>query len=84
MEFLYNHLFLRLELPFHHHHNITKSLAKMLSLHLGSNSHIKNSGDLLRKINNINIENKSLGSLNIKLLYTNIPVNKCIKYLENL
>ena len=38
------------------------------------NLHIKNSGDLLNEINIINMENNSLGSLDIKLLYTNIPV----------
>ena len=28
------------------------------------------------------MENKSLATLNIKLLFTNIPVNKCIRHLE--
>ena len=32
--------------------------------------------------NNMNMENKSLLSLSIKPLYTNIPVKKCIKRLE--
>ena len=48
-----------------------------------SKSHIKNSSDLLRKIDNINTENKFLASLDIKSLCINIPVNKCIKRLEN-
>ena len=63
-------------------HNIIKSFNKMLSslLDIISNSHMKNSGDLLLKINNINMENKSLANLDIKSLYTFIPVNKCIKY----
>ena len=39
-----------------------------------SNLHIKNTSDLLNKINNINIENKYLASIDIKSLYTNIPV----------
>ena len=43
---------------------------------------IENSSDLLYKINNINMENKSLPSLNIKSLYTNIHVKKCIKHLQ--
>ena len=33
----------------------------------------KNSGDLFNKINNLNMENKSLASLEIKSLYTKIP-----------
>ena len=45
-------------------------------------SYIKNSGDLLNKINTLNIENKSQASLDIKTLYTNIPANKPIKHLE--
>ena len=28
------------------------------------------------------MDNKSLASFKIKLLYPNIPVNKCIKHLE--
>ena len=47
-----------------------------------SNLHIKNSGDLLNNINNLDMENKSLESLDIKSLFTNIPVKKCIKHLE--
>jgi len=66
-------------------HNIAKSLAKLLTPLLGtiSNSHIKNSNDLINKIKNINMQNKLLSSLDIKSLYTNIPVNKCITRLEN-
>ena len=44
----------------------------MLSPLLGaiSNSHIKNSGDLLNKINNLNLKNRSLVSLGMKSLYS--------------
>ena len=61
-------------------HNITKSLAKMLSHLLGmiSNPHIKNANDLLNKINDLNMENKSLASFDIELFYTNVPVKKRI------
>ena len=64
---------------------IIRSLAKISTPLLGtiSNLHVKNSGNLLNKIDNINIKNKSLASQDIKSLYTNISVNKCIKYLEN-
>ena len=53
-------------------HNITKSFVKKFSLLFGmiSNSHIMNFGDLLNKINHINLENKSFASPDIKSLYT--------------
>ena len=44
---------------------------------------MKNFHDLLKKINNTNMKNKSFASLKIKSLYTNIPVSECIKRLEN-
>ena len=57
-------VFLEMENTFH---NIIKSLANILSPLLGtiSNSYIKNSSDLLNKINKISMENKCLASLNI-------------------
>ena len=48
-----------------------------------SDACISNCGSLLNKIININMKNKSLTSLDIKSLYTNITVAKCIKHLEN-
>ena len=55
----------------------------MLSPLLGriGNSHIKSSGNLLNKIN-MYMENKSLVTLDINSLYTNIPVNKYPKDLD--
>ena len=47
-----------------------------------SDAHINNSGSL-NKIININVKNKSLTSLDIKSLFTSIPVDKCIKHLMN-
>ena len=44
-----------------------------------SNSHIKNSNDLLNKINNLDIENKSLASNNIASQNINIPVKNVQK-----
>ena len=66
-------------------YNISKSLAKMLSPLLGmiNDLHIKNSSDLLNKINNINRENKYLVSLNIKSFYANIPVYTPIFLFKN-
>ena len=45
-----------------------------------NNTYVKHYRKLLNKMNNININNKSLACLDIKLLYTNIPLNKCIEY----
>ena len=46
------------------------------------NSQTKNSSDLINKIDNLNMENKSLASIHIKLWYTNILVKNCIKRSE--
>ena len=43
---------------------------------------MKNTSDLLVKINNINTKNKCLSCLYMKSLYSNIPLCKCIKRLE--
>ena len=66
-------------------HKIDKSLAKISTSILGtiSISNIKNYSDLLHGINNTDLKNKSLDSLVITSLYTNMPVSKCIKHLEN-
>ena len=45
-------------------------------------AHIKNSGSLLDQQTDIDM-NKYLSSLDIKSLYTNIPVDKCIERLHN-
>ena len=47
-----------------------------------SNLPIKNFGDLLNKINNLNMENIFLAGLDIKSFYTNIPVCKYMKCSE--
>ena len=71
-------------------HKIARKLAKTLTPLLGtiSTAHIKHSGDLLDRLQNINItRNKKLASLDVKSLYTNIPVKHCIDkihaHLEN-
>ena len=65
-------------------HKIAREIAKILTPLLGtiSPTHIKNSGDLLHKLTNIDIQNKRLASLDIKSLYTNIPVKKCLELLK--
>ena len=48
-----------------------------------SSNHLKHSGDLLNRIRDINFRNKKLASLDIKSLFTNIPVEKAITLLDN-
>ena len=66
-------------------HRIAKAIAKILTPFLGtiSPSHLRNSGDLLNKIKHLNLHNMTLSSLDIKSLYTNIPVRKCIDKLKS-
>lgn len=66
-------------------HRIAKELAKTLTQLLGtiSPAHIKHSGDLLRRLKYIkNTRTRKLISLDIKSLYTNIPVKACLKKIE--
>ena len=64
---------------------ITTLLPKIWSLFLGtiSDAHINDSGSYLNKIININMKNKSLASLDIKFLHTNVLIDKWIERLEN-
>ena len=56
----------------------------MLSSLLSTICDINNSGNLFNKVNNMNMEKKSLASLQIKSLDSlDIPVNKCLNNLEN-
>ena len=65
-------------------HKIARKLAKTLSPLLGkiSTSHLKNSGDLINRIRDLNMENKLMASLDVTSLYTNIPVKKCLDSLN--
>ena len=65
-------------------HKIAKAIAAILTPLLGSFStaHIKNSGELLEKLKNIDTSNKSIASLDIQSLYTNVPVKKCLNLLK--
>ena len=65
-------------------HKIAKAIASILNPLLGtiSPAHIINSGDLITKLNKINSKNMRLASLDIKSLYTNVPVNKCLNLLS--
>ena len=43
----------------------------------------KNSGPLLNKFTDINMNNKYLARLDIKSLHTKIPIDRCIERLHN-
>jgi predicted GIY-YIG superfamily endonuclease len=68
--------------------SVTNSLAKwvasILSLSLGkiSPSHLKNSSDLLEKIGTLETTNLKLISFDITSLYTNVPINTTIEWLD--
>ena len=65
-------------------HKIARAIAKILTPLLGtiSPTHIKNSGDLIQKLQDIDMTDKLMASLDVTSLYTNIPVEKCIDKLE--
>ena len=53
-------------------HKIARATANILTPLLGTinPSHIKNSGDLIHKLEKINMKNKEMASLDVKSLYT--------------
>ena len=57
-------------------HKIAKILAKPLSRSLGliSGTHLKNSSDLMERLKTVDMKNKKLASLDVKSLFTNVPV----------
>ena len=57
-------------------HRLAKILAKPLTKLLGSisNSHLKNSGDLLNRLNELDFSDKKMASFDVKALFTNVPV----------
>ena len=64
-------------------HKIAHTIAKILTPLLSTinPSHVKNSGDLLNKIENINVQNKTMSSLDIPSLFTNIPIKNASTFL---
>ena len=57
-------------------HRLAKCLAKPLTQLLGtvSDSHLKNSGQLLNRLNDVDFKNKLLTSFDVKALFTSVPV----------
>ena len=64
-------------------HDIARALTKIITPLLGtiSPTHLKNSGDLINKLKDIDMTNKSMASLDVTSLYTNIPVQNCLDLL---
>ena len=65
-------------------HRLAKALAKPLSAVLGSISeaHLHNSGDLLNRLQKIDLRNKKLASFDVKALFTNVPIEGALKAIE--
>ena len=65
-------------------HRLAKCLAKPLTQLLGtlSDSHLKNSGDLLNKLKDVYFSQKKLASFDVKALFTSVPVNDAIKAIK--
>ena len=65
-------------------HRLAKVLAKPLSRMLGSlsDSHLRNSGDLLERLGHIDMENKKLASFDVKALFTNVTVDGAMEAIE--
>ena len=67
-------------------HRLAKLLAKPLSANLGalSDDHLKNSGDLIERLRDIDFEAKCLASLDVKSLFTNVPVDGALDVMKRL
>ena len=65
-------------------HRLAKCLAKPLSAALGSisESHLKNSADLLDRIRDLDINERKMVSFDVKSLFTNVCVDGAIKALK--
>ena len=65
-------------------HRLAKVLAKPLSKMLGtlSQAHLKNSGDLLERLKDIDIRGKKLASFDVKALFTNVTVDRAMEAIK--
>ena len=65
-------------------HRLAKLLAKPLSKNLGaiSDAHLRNSSDLIDRLQDINFSDKCLASFDVKALFTNVPVDNALKVLK--
>ena len=65
-------------------HRLCKVLAKPLSRKLGtiSGTHLKNSGDLINRIKDVDFKDKVLISFDVKALFTNVPVEGALGVVQ--
>ena len=65
-------------------HRLAKMLARPLTKYLGSinRSHLKNSGDLLERLKELDFSNKKMARFDVKALFTNVPVKGAIKAIK--
>ncbi|CAF2138891.1 unnamed protein product, partial [Rotaria magnacalcarata] len=69
--------------------SVTYRLSSWLACHLStyvgtiSQAHVKNSEDLINKIKNFNLTESKLVSFDVVSLFTNVPVENTIEFLEN-
>jgi hypothetical protein len=68
--------------------SVTYKLSKWLASHLSpilgkiSGSHLKNSEDFITKIRDVNMSNKIMVSFDVDSLFTNVPLDETLIYLE--
>ena len=67
-------------------HRLSKLLAKPLSNNLGaiSDAHLRNSGDLIDRLRDIDFTDKCLASFDVKSLFTNVPVDGALRVIKEI
>lgn len=65
-------------------HRLAKMLARPLTKYLGSisESHLKNSGDLLERLKELDFSDMKMASFDVKALFTNVPVKGAMKAIK--
>ena len=65
-------------------HRLAKVLAKPLSKMLGSisDAHLKNSGDLIERLKELDVSKKTMASFDVKALFTNVSVDGAMKAIQ--
>ncbi|XP_076069497.1 uncharacterized protein LOC143041472 [Oratosquilla oratoria] len=65
-------------------HRLAKQLAKPLSALLGtiSNAHLRNSSNLIGRLEKVNFERKKLASYDVTALFTNVSIEGAIEALK--
>ena len=66
-------------------HRLAKLLAKPLSSNLGavSDSHLRNSNDLMERLRDVDFTDKCLASFDVKSLFTNVSVDGAFKVIKS-